>query len=614
MTAGVSAPVLPDVAAVSATRPRGVLKRVLRNPTGLFSSVVLLAIVAVGLLSSVLSPFDPNLSRLELTNAPPFTTEFVLGGDQAGRDVLSRLMVATLGTLLSCVVILAVAVLFGVTTGLIAGYYPGRFDAVSSWIANAILALPGIVLLIALYTVIGPSILTAMAVFGVLIAPSYFWLVRNLVVGVRNELYVDAAKVAGLSDGRIISRHVLRAIRAPIIIQSSFVLAAGIAIQAGLEFLGLGDPSSPSWGGMLQEAFNNIYVSPANVLWPALLISLTTLCLVLLGNALRDALQAGNKVQPLRPKAVAALQRDFVAGTGDRAAAPLAPTPSDRNQPVLLTVKDLVVAYPTPDGGLTEVVHGVDLAVRRGEIHGLVGESGSGKSQTAFSILGILPREAIVLRGEITFEGHDLRDPVQLRQVRGKKIAYVPQEPMSNLDPTFTVGQQLSYGLRAATGTSKAHAQARLIALLDRVGIADAERVFHSYPHQISGGMAQRVLIAGALAADPDLIIADEPTTALDVTVQAGVLELLRELQAERDLAMVLVTHNFGVVADICDRVSVMRGGVIVESNTARALFESPQHEYTQMLLGSTLDASVLRTPLTTTTPAIATAAEEQRP
>jgi len=233
-------------------------------------------------------------------------------------------------------------------------------------------------------------------------------------------------------------------------------------------------------------------------------------------------------------------------------------------------------------------VHGVDLDVRRGEIHGLVGESGSGKSQMAFSTLGILPKEAVILEGSIYLDGEDLlADDKALKHARGRRIGYIPQEPMSNLDPSFTIGAQLVYGLRAVKKISDKEARKQLIALLARVGIRNPESVMRLYPHEISGGMAQRVLICGAVAGDPELIVADEPTTALDVTVQAEVLELLRELSTERGLAMILVTHNLGVVADLCDTVSVMKNGRIVERNDVESLFAEPEQEYTKALLES---------------------------
>jgi peptide/nickel transport system permease protein len=474
----------------------------------------------------------------------------------------------------------------GVTTGLIAGFYRGRFEAVVGFLSDVIMSLPGIVLLIALYARTGPNIPVAMAVFGLIIAPSYYRLVRAIVLGVRNELYVDAARVVGLSDFRIVGRHVLWAVRAPVIIQSSFVMAAGIGIEAGVSFLGLGDPAGTSWGIVLQQSFNGIYDNRWAVVWPAVVVSLSILALILLGNALSDVLQssARSKVLPTRRrgKVLAAAARELEAQ----------PTLDSilvgSSDDVVLSVRGLRIAYPQPDSGIREVVHGVDLDVRRGEIHGLVGESGSGKSQIAFSTLGILPREALILGGSLLLDGEDLMaDEHKMRAARGRRIAYIPQEPMSNLDPSFTIGSQLIRGLRAARPMPKAAAKKRVMDLLVRVGITDPERVMRLHPHEISGGMAQRVLICGAVASDPDIIIADEPTTALDVTVQAEVLELLRELSQERGLAMILVTHNLGVVADLCDTVSVMKDGNIVERADVEQIFASPREDYTQELLSS---------------------------
>ncbi|MDD0858513.1 ABC transporter ATP-binding protein [Arthrobacter alpinus] len=229
-----------------------------------------------------------------------------------------------------------------------------------------------------------------------------------------------------------------------------------------------------------------------------------------------------------------------------------------------------------------------------------MGESGSGKTQTAWSVLDLLPREAMILGGSITIDGQDrAKLPAgRRRALLGDTLAYIPQEPMSNLDPSFTVGQQLTLPLRRTMGMSRGEANAKALALLERVGIADPERTFNSYPHQISGGMAQRVLIAGAVSCEPKVLVADEPTTALDVTVQAEVLDLLRSLQQERGMAMLLVTHNFGVVADICDRVAVMQHGRIVETGDVAEIFAAPKHPYTRMLLGSLLHEREPRTRL----------------
>jgi ABC-type dipeptide/oligopeptide/nickel transport system ATPase component len=246
------------------------------------------------------------------------------------------------------------------------------------------------------------------------------------------------------------------------------------------------------------------------------------------------------------------------------------------------------------------------LTVDKGEVVGIVGESGSGKTQTAFSILGLLPDNAKIASGHIIFDGNDLVSPAtgtvsqrELAKFRGKRIAYIPQEPMSNLDPAFKIGYQLVRPMTQLLGLSKKAAKAKALEMLATVGINNPERVFNSYPHEISGGMAQRVLIAGAVSCDPDLLIADEPTTALDVTVQAEVLDLLRDLQKRLGMGMVLVTHNFGVVADLADRVVVMQYGRVVESGDVRSILRNPQENYTQVLLSSMLEGKTPMTMLT---------------
>ena len=212
--------------------------------------------------------------------------------------------------------------------------------------------------------------------------------------------------------------------------------------------------------------------------------------------------------------------------------------------------------------------------------------SGSGKSQTAFATLGLLGEGGQVVAGSLHFDGEELTtgDDAAMNRLRGRRIAYVPQEPMSNLDPSFTVGSQFLEPLRVVLGMSQAQARERALTLLARVGIPEPERVLRSYPHQLSGGMAQRVLIAAAVASHPDLLIADEPTTALDVTVQAEVLDLLREFRDEMGMSILIVTHSFGVVADLCDHVSVMERGVVVESGPVESIFSEPLHPYTRRL------------------------------
>ncbi|WP_160051368.1 dipeptide/oligopeptide/nickel ABC transporter permease/ATP-binding protein [Nocardiopsis sp. FR26] len=557
----------------------GLVPRLLRHPLGSPALVFVVLAVAVAVAGRWLAPHDPTATSVALVMAPP-SAEHWLGGDAAGRDVLSRLVVATTYSLAGGMVVAALAALSGVTGGLAAGYFGGWVDTAGAWLTALVMSAPAMVILLAARTAFGPSLWLSMAVFGALISPVYYRVVYNAVRAVCGEPYVDAARTSGLSTPRIIARHVLLAVRAPVILVSSGVVAAGIGMMAALDFLGLGSPSTPTWGQMLSEGFYDMARNPLLVLWPSLALGLTMVALVLLGNALRDELEGTSapapdgRRAPWRPRSEEP-PRVIEHGDADE-------------RPVLLSVRDLAVAYPRGEGWTT-VVHRSDLTVRRGQVHGLVGESGSGKSQTAFAVLGLLGQGGRAVAGSIVFGGQELTglDEARMNALRGRRIAYVPQEPMSNLDPAFTVGAQFTDPLRVVLGRSAKEARRTALDLLARVGIPDPERVYRSYPHQLSGGMAQRVLIAAAVAAGPDLLIADEPTTALDVTVQAEVLDLLRELIDELDMSVLLVTHSFGVVADICDHVSVMSDGTVVESGPTRSVLAGPRHPYTRELLAA---------------------------
>ena len=575
-------------------------RRLLKNPTALASLLVLTVVVIAAIVAPWISPWDPNRADLAQVLAPPFG-EHVLGADSAGRDILTRLLFGARVSLIGAAIALSVALIFGLPTGLIAGYYQGWFDSLSNWLASLIMAMPGLIVLLALISVVGPGIVGVMATFGALLSPGVFRLTRSGVISVRNELYIDAAIVSGLSDVRILARHVFGVIRAPLVIQASMMAGIAIILQAGLEFLGVGDSSTASWGQMLNDAFVNIYIAPAMLIWPGLIIAITVGALALFGAALRDTVQ-GTEAQPAkRLSTPASITKASCVGNS---VPPLgsAEPPIEASGDSLLYVRNLRVGYFQPDGSTKVVVNDVSLHVDRGEVLGLVGESGSGKSQTAFSILGLLSDGGHVTSGQIFFDGREIASTGSsmrgVDRLRGRRIGYIPQEPMSNLDPCFTLGFQLIEPMRRILKLNRQDATQRALDLLDRVGIADPSRTFNAYPHEVSGGMAQRVLIAGAIACDPELLIADEPTTALDVTVQADVLDLLRELQRERNMGMIMVTHNFGVVADICDRVAVMQNGRLVEQNEAVELFDNPQHSYTRMLLGSTLEDTAARAPL----------------
>jgi peptide/nickel transport system ATP-binding protein len=253
----------------------------------------------------------------------------------------------------------------------------------------------------------------------------------------------------------------------------------------------------------------------------------------------------------------------------------------------LLEVRDLSVRFDT-DEGTVHAVDGMSLELASGQVLGIVGESGCGKSVTALSVLGLLPKTATVT-GSIRFEGAELLGAPQsrLRKIRGRQISFVFQEPMTSLNPVLRIGNQIEEVLREHLSLSRTAAKERVVELLDLVHIPDPSRRIDEYPHQLSGGMRQRVVIAMALACDPKILIADEPTTALDVTIQAGILDLLRELRARLGTAIVLITHNLGVVADLADRVVVMYAGRKAEEAAVGELFAHPQHPYTIGLLGA---------------------------
>lgn len=566
------------------------LKKVLGNPSGMATVCFMVLVILYGIIVPLVSPWDATEPDLYSILGGP-SEAHLFGTDSAGRDVFTRLAYSTQFSLATAALAVVVAMAIGVVGGLIAGYFGGWFDNVSSWGTSIIMALPGLVVLLAAIAVIGPSMWWAMAIFGVLLSPAYFRLVYTTVRGVRNELYVDAARVSGLSDLRIIGRHILGVVRAPIIIQTAIIASIAIAIQSGIEFLGLGDKDTPSWGAMLNDAFRKIYEMPILLLWPSVMIALVTIALVIFANTVRDELERTGPRKKTKASNIPTANEDSSVQT-------IRHDDNGRsNQTPLLSVNELAVGYPDGFGGIKRVVNNVTLTVNRGEVVGLIGESGSGKTQTAFSVLGLLPAGGRIVAGSIQFDGLNLVGAGEkvYDSIRGGRISYIPQEPMSNLDPSFTIGNQLIKPMMKVLGINRKTARERAIGLLERVGIPTPELTLKKYPHEISGGQAQRVLIAGAVSCNPDLIIADEPTTALDVTVQAEVLDLLRDLQKETGTALLLVTHNFGVVADLCDYINVMKDGAIIEAGPVMDIFEHAQHEYTKSLLDSILEGGPAR-------------------
>lgn len=262
---------------------------------------------------------------------------------------------------------------------------------------------------------------------------------------------------------------------------------------------------------------------------------------------------------------------------------------TSNNNTSILEVKNLKTQFFT-EAGVVRAVDGVDITVKRGEVLGIVGESGCGKSVTSLSIMRLIGQPGKIIEGEIIFDSQNLLDlsESQMTRIRGNRISMIFQQPQSCLNPVFRVGDQLSEVLHIHQDMGKDVGKERAIELLSMVGIPEPESRMNAYPHELSGGMAQRVMIAMALACEPELLIADEPTTALDVTIQAQILDLMRNLRTKMETSIILITHDLGVVAEMCDRVTVMYAGRVVEQAPVEELFESPKHPYTQALIGST--------------------------
>ena len=255
---------------------------------------------------------------------------------------------------------------------------------------------------------------------------------------------------------------------------------------------------------------------------------------------------------------------------------------------VLLNVKNLRLSFFTPNGEVKSL-RDVSFQLKEGEVLGIVGESGSGKSVTSFSIMKLTPYPGKIVGGSIEFNGHNITEMTekQMQKIRGKEVSIIFQDPMTSLNPVYTIGDQICEVLRLHTDANKEQAKKRAAELLSLVGINEPEKRLKQYPHELSGGMRQRVMIAIALACEPKLLIADEPTTALDVTIQAQILELMQELQKKLGMAIIMVTHDLGVIASMCDEIMVMYGGRVCERGTADDIFYRPAHEYTKGLLRS---------------------------
>ncbi|MGI5269453.1 dipeptide/oligopeptide/nickel ABC transporter permease/ATP-binding protein [Nonomuraea sp. CA-218870] len=499
------------------------------------------------------------------------SAEHPFGTDGLGRDVLSRVVHGarvSLGVGIGAVVL---GLGLGAPLGILAGYRKGIADAVIMAANDIALAFPSLVFALAVVAFAGASLRNVLIVLGVLGIPAWVRLIRGTTLAFAEREFVLAARVLGVRDRRILWREIMPNVAVPAASYAFIGMAVVIVAEGSLAFLGLSvQAPTPTWGGLINEGRTLMEDAPHVVLAPSVVMFLTVLAFNLVGDRLRaltDVRQSG--LEPARQ------------------AAPLPAGPAPR--PVtgaLLQVDDLRTHIHTPRGTV-KAVDGVSFTLERGRTLAIVGESGSGKSMLIRTILGLLPATDVSRGGHVHLEGDDLTafTPERMRQVLGRRLGTVFQDPMTALNPVRTIGAQVTEPLRVHLGMNRRRARQEAERLLASVGIPDPARMLRRYPHQLSGGMRQRVTIAMALSCGPDVLFADEPTTALDVTIQDQVLRLIHRLREERDMAVVLVSHDLSVVRQWADEVIVMYAGKVVEHGPAEQVFARPRMPYTEALL-----------------------------
>lgn len=546
--------------------------RRLALPGGLVAAILMLALI-----TPLLPLQDPVRQDIAGRLAAPAAAHW-LGQDEYGRDVLSRILWGARVSLSVAFAASLAAAVAGTLLGILGGYSRGLVELLTVRVAEVVLCFPPLLLALLVVTLLGPGATTLILSLAILFAPGFARVAYAETLSVRALDYVTAQQALGARSGRILIRTLLPNIAPPLIVQFSLTIAAALLLESGLSFLGLGVvPPSPSWGLMIRGARATMEQAPLLLFWPCLALSGVVLVLNLFCDRLRDVLD---------PRGRTLGRPGFL-----RRLAALPASPSASSAPGLLTVEGLTVALPGPAG--VSLVRDVGFTLAPGQTLAIVGESGSGKTMTALAIMGLLPGELRVVSGRILLTGSDgqvrdlLRLPEpELRRFRGNDLAMIFQDPSASLNPLLRVGTQVAESLRAHGAAGDL--EARVVALLREVGLPDPERAARAYPHELSGGQRQRVMIAAAVANQPRLLLADEPTTALDVTVQAQILALLAALKrAGGAMGMVFVTHNLAVVGEIADRLLVMYAGEVVEEGPVAEVFAAPRHPYTAALMAS---------------------------
>lgn len=573
-------------------------------------AAVVSLVVLVALMSLVWTPYGPQEANPASALQPP-SWDHWMGTDRYGRDTLSRIMVGSQVSLEVSVLAVAIGAGVGVTLGILAAVRGGWLDSFIMRLSDLALAFPALLLAIIAGSVVGVGTSSEMVAIGIAFIPSFARVSRAGTRQVLSQDYILAARSAGMGWFSIAMRHIVRGIIGLIIVQATVSVALAILAEAGLSFLGLGTtPPQASWGRMLQDSQVFLDSHAELALWPGLAIALTVLGFNLLGDGLRDILDPfshramydapttiTDHGEPEQGPKSEESPRETALESPLNSSADLA---VDESSSAILQVRDLSLTTPRSADTATNgrrLVDSLSFSLEPGARLGLIGESGSGKSLTALAIMGLLPDD-VRPSGSIMFAGNEIVGAADstLSQFRSVRMSMVFQEPMTALNPLMTVGKQIERACRAgaredkragrnrrSSGYSQRERDAKVRELLDSVGLP--ERAYYSYPFELSGGQRQRVLIAMAFANDPELLICDEPTTALDVTVQRSILMLINRLVRENNTALLFITHDLSVVANMCDNILVLKDGVPREYGPTERILQHPQDPYTTMLV-----------------------------
>ena len=549
-------------------------KLISRNKLALFGGILLILIFIISFLSPILPLKDPDITKTSDRFLLPFSDGYLLGTDHLGRDLLSRLLWGTRLSLLVGISAALISATIGSILGTIAGFYGNKTDNIIMRLIDVLMAFPYILLALAIVAVLGPGLFNAMIAVALVNIPFFARNIRGVTVTIANKEFIEAAKLSGMNNFQIIIYEIFPNILPVIVVTISTTVGWMILETAGLSFLGLGSqPPQADLGSMLGEARSALIVNPHTSYVPGAMIFLIVIGVNLFGDGIRDALDPRlSKGQLIKPQPV----------TQIKSLRKVNPKPN-----TFFSVENLTTAFEF-DKKLYLASKDVSFDIEKGECLGLIGESGSGKSVTALSITCLVASPpGVITDGSINYSGKNIleMDYKELRKIRGNKISYIFQDPLSTLHPLIKIGKQLEEAFIEHSENKNNEASLRGKELLKLVQIPNIENVWNSYPHELSGGMRQRVSIAMALTNDPELIITDEPTTALDVTVQAQILSILDSLRKKRGLSVLFISHDFGVVSQICDRVIVMYGGQIVEQGKTENIMKQPRHPYTKQLM-----------------------------